>query len=240
MGSGESSRSNDSHGLTLCLRGMGECEAHEQSATTKTDHPPNDLTDQRTDMIQNAPITEMAVDSPTTKTPKTCKDVKSTSVKVKSTTPSVKSTSVQENLASNPASLLAAIGDSEEYVKPIVKDGEIILEVECGQNKAYLYLSKLCQGSKGPCIFFQTSWLTPNEFQFVSGRETAKDWKRSIRHHGKSLKLLLTKGILSVHPTVCDCEGCRHGSSTPVSWFERQAITSSYTCEMYNGIVCMN
>ncbi|XP_046350066.2 uncharacterized protein LOC124131036 [Haliotis rufescens] len=194
---------------------MGECEAHEQSATTKTDHPPNDLTDQRTDMIQNAPITEMAVDSPTTKTPKTCKDVKSTSVKVKSTTPSVKSTSVQENLASNPASLLAAIGDSEEYVKPIVKDGEIILEVECGQNKAYLYLSKLCQGSKGPCIFFQTSWLTPNEFQFVSGRETAKDWKRSIRHHGKSLKLLLTKGILSVHPTVCDCEGCRHGSSTP-------------------------
>lgn len=36
------------------------------------------------------------------------------------------------------------------------------------------YLSKLCQGSKGPCIWFEGSWLTPNEFQYISGRETAK------------------------------------------------------------------
>ncbi|KAL8597623.1 hypothetical protein ACOMHN_031558 [Nucella lapillus] len=101
---------------------------------------------------------------------------------------------------------------TEELVKPVLKDGEILLEVECGQNKANMYLSKLCQGSKGPCIYFQESWLTPNEFQFVSGRETAKDWKRSIRHHGKSLKLLLAKGILNVHPTMCDCQGCRIGA----------------------------
>lgn len=108
--------------------------------------------------------------------------------------------------SNNPAAM------EEEFVKPILKDGEMILEVECGQNKAAMYLSKLCQGSKGPCINFQSSWLTPNEFQFVSGRETAKDWKRSIRHHGKSLKLLLAKGILAVHPTMCDCEGCRIGA----------------------------
>ncbi|KAK7506431.1 hypothetical protein BaRGS_00002543 [Batillaria attramentaria] len=112
------------------------------------------------------------------------------------------------NSSANPTNMEQA----EEFVKPIFKDGEIILEVECGQNKAAMYLSKLCQGSKGPCISFQGSWLTPNEFQFVSGRETAKDWKRSIRHHGKSLKLLLAKGILSVHPTMCDCEGCRIGA----------------------------
>ncbi|KAK3781537.1 hypothetical protein RRG08_054876 [Elysia crispata] len=101
----------------------------------------------------------------------------------------------------------------DDLVKPVFKDGELVLEVECGQNKGILYLSKLCQGSKGPCISFQTSWLTPNEFQFVSGRETAKDWKRSIRHHGKSLKLLLAKGILNVHPTMCDCDGCRQGAT---------------------------
>ena len=112
------------------------------------------------------------------------------------------------NLNGNPAVLEQA----EEFVKPIIQDGEIILEVECGQNKGAMYLSKLCQGSKGPCIDFKGSWLTPNEFQFVSGRETAKDWKRSIRHHGKSLKLLLAKGILTVHPTMCDCEGCRIGA----------------------------
>ena len=92
------------------------------------------------------------------------------------------------------------------------------------------YLSRLCQGSKGPCVWFQGAWLTPNEFQYISGRETAKvcrykmsyltnntryyvqDWKRSIRHAGKSMKLLLTKGILSTHPPICDCEGCRMSS----------------------------
>ncbi|KAB0399509.1 hypothetical protein E2I00_015822, partial [Balaenoptera physalus] len=57
-------------------------------------------------------------------------------------------------------------------------------EVECGANRALLYVRKLCQGSKGPSICHRGEWLTPNEFQFVSGRETAKDWKRSIRHKG--------------------------------------------------------
>ena len=68
------------------------------------------------------------------------------------------------------------------------------------------------RGSKGPCIWFRDSWLTPNEFQYISGRETAKDWKRSIRHCGKSMKLLLTKGILTTHPPICDCDGCRISS----------------------------
>ncbi|XP_022255256.1 uncharacterized protein LOC111088718 [Limulus polyphemus] len=98
------------------------------------------------------------------------------------------------------------------YLKPLYQDGDVILEVECGGNNGLLYLSKLCQGSKGPCIFFRDMWLTPNEFQYVSGRETAKDWKRSIRHHGKSMKLLLSKGILAVHPPDCDCKGCRISS----------------------------
>ena len=109
-------------------------------------------------------------------------------------------------------SVTCSLEGAEEYLKPIYQDGQVILEVECGQNKALMYLSKLCQGSKGPCIYFQGSWLTPNEFQYVSGRESAKDWKRSIRHHGKSMKLLLSKGILTVHSAVCDCEGCRISS----------------------------
>ncbi|KAL8198369.1 UNVERIFIED_CONTAM: hypothetical protein K2H54_007429 [Gekko kuhli] len=67
---------------------------------------------------------------------------------------------------------------------PFFDNGEPCLEVECGENKALLYIHKLCQGSKGPSIRYRGEWLTPNEFQFVSGRETAKDWKRSIRHKG--------------------------------------------------------
>ncbi|MGH0121733.1 UNVERIFIED_CONTAM: hypothetical protein FKN15_000205 [Acipenser sinensis] len=80
--------------------------------------------------------------------------------------------------------------------QPLFDNGEPCIEVECGENKALLYINKLCQGSKGPSIRYRGEWLTPNEFQFVSGRETAKDWKRSIRHKGKSLKTLMSKGIL--------------------------------------------
>ncbi|XP_048680715.1 sterile alpha motif domain-containing protein 11 isoform X2 [Caretta caretta] len=80
--------------------------------------------------------------------------------------------------------------------QPFFDNGEPCIEVECGENKALLYINKLCQGSKGPSIRYRGEWLTPNEFQFVSGRETAKDWKRSIRHKGKSLKTLMSKGIL--------------------------------------------
>ncbi|CAM9122424.1 unnamed protein product, partial [Lampetra fluviatilis] len=87
--------------------------------------------------------------------------------------------------------------------------GEPCLEVECGDERALLYVRRLCQGSKGPSIRYRGDWLTPNEFQFVSGRETAKDWKRSIRHRGKSLKTLMSKGVLQVHPPICDCPGCR-------------------------------
>ncbi|KAI3357366.1 hypothetical protein L3Q82_015794 [Scortum barcoo] len=96
--------------------------------------------------------------------------------------------------------------------QPFFDNGEPCIEVECGENKALLYISKLCQGSKGPSIKYRGEWLTPNEFQFVSGRETAKDWKRSIRHKGKSLKTLMSKGILQVHPPICDCPGCRISS----------------------------
>ncbi|XP_044852597.1 sterile alpha motif domain-containing protein 11 isoform X3 [Mauremys mutica] len=99
--------------------------------------------------------------------------------------------------------------------QPFFDNGEPCIEVECGENKALLYISKLCQGSKGPSIRYRGEWLTPNEFQFVSGRETAKDWKRSIRHKGKSLKTLMSKGILQVHPPICDCPGCR--ISSPVN-----------------------
>ncbi len=106
---------------------------------------------------------------------------------------------------------------------PPTSDGDIVLDVECGPNKAKIYLSKLCQGSKGPCVLYNQAWLTPNEFQYVSGRETAKDWKRSIRHHGKSMKLLMAKGVMALNPPSCRCEACTgvdpfaNVSTTPIA-----------------------
>ena len=110
-----------------------------------------------------------------------------------------------------------------------VRDDDVVLEIECGTNTALMYLSRLCQGSKGPCIWFQDAWITPNEFQYISGRETAKDWKRSIRHCGKSMKLLLTKGILTTHPPICDCDGCRISSPIPQVQQHSQASLVSST-----------
>lgn len=84
----------------------------------------------------------------------------------------------------HPSDLLLERFHSIPDFQPIFDNGEPCIEVECGENKALLYVHKLCQGSKGPSIRYRGEWLTPNEFQFVSGRETAKDWKRSIRHKG--------------------------------------------------------
>ena len=109
-----------------------------------------------------------------------------------------------------------------------VRDDDVVLEIECGSNSALMYLSRLCQGSKGPCIWFQDAWITPNEFQYISGRETAKDWKRSIRHCGKSMKLLLTKGILTTHPPICDCDGCRITSPLPQVQSEFVMVRSTF------------
>ena len=104
-------------------------------------------------------------------------------------------------------------------------DGHNILQVECGLNKAVLHLDKLCQGSKGACVLFDDAWMTPNEFQAASGRELAKDWKRSIKHYDKSLKLLIIKGFLFLDPAVCRCEHCVSSSSSPST--ESPMITTS-------------
>ena len=87
---------------------------------------------------------------------------------------------------------------------------DVALEVTCGTNTGRLVLNRLETGSRGLCIESPEGvWMTPNEFQSVSGRGNAKDWKRSIRHHEKSLKLLEKLGLLTMYEApVCLCEHC--------------------------------
>ena len=75
--------------------------------------------------------------------------------------------------------------------------GERCIEVSCGGNRAVLYLSKLSIGSKNDCIEHRGEWLTPNQFQYTSGKGSAKNWKKSIRHKSMSLKSLIDKGIIN-------------------------------------------
>ena len=66
-----------------------------------------------------------------------------------------------------------------------------------------------------------------------------QDWKRSIRHAGKSMKLLLTKGILSTHPPICDCEGCR--MSSPVVSLQSPSLSPSLYLSLFlrqSSLIC--
>lgn len=78
----------------------------------------------------------------------------------------------------------------------------------------------------GPCVYAGSSWVTPNQFQHASGRGTARDWKRSIKHHGTSLKALLSSQTLSVDPPYCRCPVCSGTLSASASRQVRKRNTS--------------
>ena len=75
---------------------------------------------------------------------------------------------------------------------------EDCVEIECGENKAKLFIAKLKGGNDNPCVWFEDKWLTPIEFQDVSGRRASRDWKRSIKCGGKPLKELLLGGEVNL------------------------------------------
>nr|KAG5714914.1 hypothetical protein BaRGS_000402 [Batillaria attramentaria] len=67
-------------------------------------------------------------------------------------------------------STLIELDDADEDITVIRKNNDIALEVECGENQAIMYLSKLYQGSKGQCIEFPGRL---DHAQRVSGRQRA-------------------------------------------------------------------
>ena len=93
-------------------------------------------------------------------------------------------------------------------VLPVPGCGDV-LTVQCGNNKADFHVAKFARGSRGACIQYKDEWLTPNEFQFISGRESCKDWKRSIRHDGRPMKRLVAQGQVRVHKIDCLCKLCQ-------------------------------
>lgn len=80
--------------------------------------------------------------------------------------------------------------------------------VSCAENEAKFYLNRFARGSIGRCILFNDKWLTPNEFQAVYGRQSSKDWKRSIRLRGRCLKEYIYQGLFQEHVKACACRVC--------------------------------
>lgn len=74
-------------------------------------------------------------------------------------------------------------------------------------------MKRFSRGSRGKCILFKERWVTPNEFQAISGRKSSKDWKRSIRLRGRCLKEFIAIGLFQEHPRDCPCAACVGGDS---------------------------
>ena len=88
--------------------------------------------------------------------------------------------------------------------------GEFIV-ITCAENEAKLYKERFGRGSIGRSVLFRSRWLTPNEFQAVSGRQSSKDWKRSIRLRGRCLKEYINDGLFKEHEKSCTCKVCLRG-----------------------------
>ena len=100
----------------------------------------------------------------------------------------------------NPRESVTDLWDTDKY-------GEY-LSISCASNDARFYKNRFSRGSVGRCVLFHTRWMTPNEFQTVSGRQSSKDWKRSIRLRGRCLKDHINEGLLQEHTKTCTCAIC--------------------------------
>lgn len=88
------------------------------------------------------------------------------------------------------------------------KYGQHLL-VTCAENESKFYKERFARGSIGKCVLFKGRWVTPNEFQAISGRQSSKDWKRSIRLNGRCLKEYIGEGLFKEHPKTCACKICQ-------------------------------
>lgn len=74
-----------------------------------------------------------------------------------------------------------------------------------------MHPDRLGSGSKGKCIYCENSedkWFTPREFEKYGGRETSKDWKRSVKIEGKPFYVFINSGELKIHAFNCYCQVC--------------------------------
>lgn len=117
-----------------------------------------------------------------------------------SSTSTTGSTTSSDSQTRIPQATSSSLYQADEY-------GEYVA-VSCAENEARFYLNRFARGSIGRCVLFKGRWITPNEFQAVSGRQSSKDWKRSIRLKGRCLKEYISQGLFKEHPKSCACRIC--------------------------------
>ena len=82
------------------------------------------------------------------------------------------------------------------------RNGESYLEINCGEAHGWLYLEMLgrVKGAKTleKCILHEGNVISPQEFEQRGGKR-AKAWRKSIKHKGKQLATLISKGAITEH-----------------------------------------
>ena len=132
--------------------------------------------------------------------------------------------------SSDSSSTTTSSGSSEQSTGSLSEDASgVYYVVTCGPNEANFYLNRFARGSVGKCVYFRGEWLTPNEFQSVSGRQSSKDWKRSIRYKGRCVKELMYEGKFQEHARECSCPICT-GSKDSVDLRDRDSVSWQEVC----------
>ncbi|XP_067897482.1 nuclear body protein SP140-like protein isoform X2 [Heterodontus francisci] len=108
------------------------------------------------------------------------------------------------------------------------------LPVRCGSMNGILHKHRFTTGINGKCIRTKTQWLTPSEFENISGvRPDIRYWKRNIRCKSETLGKLIQKGYLKLHKPDCLCEACTSAD------FEAQENDDECTvCEDAGDLIC--
>merc|ERR1712179_737152 len=97
-----------------------------------------------------------------------------------------------------------------------------VYEVRCRRAVGEFHISKFVSGSKGECILYEGSWLSPNEFEKEAGSRSKK-YKNSLFVNNKPIiKLLEEKNISTPNRS-----NNRSGRSTPVEEMDSSTPNST-------------
>ena len=95
---------------------------------------------------------------------------------------------------SGPPLVGASVGDVPSTLVT-EQDSSSYISVKCGSASGDLYLEKLrgsTQWGGIKCIFYDSSWVTPIEFESHGGKTKSKNWRRSIYHNNTQLGVFLS------------------------------------------------
>ncbi|XP_039621463.1 uncharacterized protein LOC120536951 [Polypterus senegalus] len=83
--------------------------------------------------------------------------------------------------------------ERETWKKPVIP-------VWCGNKKGFLYKDRLGSIPVKKCIKVGKQWYSPMEFEKLGGRESSKNWKKSVKCGSAMLFTLIENGYIKLPP----------------------------------------